>query len=74
MEIRVDDLKITLILQNGRFLLTLFFKRVLKSIERFQFRVFSIVSDFSGFHLEVCHLKEILKMNAFNKLKRTHDR
>ena len=25
----------------------------------------SIVSDFSRFHLEVCHLKEILKKNAF---------
>ena len=30
-EIRVEDLKITLILQNGRFLLILFFNRVLKS-------------------------------------------
>ena len=29
------------------------------------FRTFSIVSDFSRFHLEVCHLKEILKKNAF---------
>ena len=26
---------------------------------------FSIVSDFSRFHSEVCHLKEILKRNAF---------
>ena len=25
------------------------------------FRTFSIVSDFSGFHSEVCHLKEVLK-------------
>ena len=31
MEIRVEDLKIALILQKGRFLLILFFKRVLKS-------------------------------------------
>ena len=31
MEIRADDLKITLILQQGRFLLTLILKRVLKS-------------------------------------------
>ena len=31
MEIHVDDLKITLILQKGRFLLILFFKRVFKS-------------------------------------------
>ena len=31
LEIRVEDLKITLILQKGRFLLILFFKRVLKS-------------------------------------------
>ena len=30
IEIRVDDVKITLILQKGRFLLILFFKRVLK--------------------------------------------
>ena len=29
------------------------------------FRTFSIVSDFSRFHLEVCHLKEILRKNAF---------
>ena len=29
------------------------------------FRTFSIVSDFSIFHSEVCHLKEILKKNAF---------
>ena len=28
------------------------------------FRTFSIVSDFSRFHLEVCHLKEILKKKA----------
>ena len=28
------------------------------------FRTFSVVSDFSRFHSEVCHLKEILK-NAF---------
>ena len=27
--------------------------------------MFSIVSDFSGFHSEVCHLKELLKRNAF---------
>ena len=31
MEIHVEDLKITLILQKGRFSLILFFKRVLKS-------------------------------------------
>ena len=31
LEIRVEDLKITLILQKGRFLLILFFKRILKS-------------------------------------------
>ena len=31
LEIRVDDLKITLTLLKGRFLLILFFKRVLKS-------------------------------------------
>ena len=29
------------------------------------FRTFSIVSDFSKFNSEVCHLKEILKENAF---------
>ena len=29
------------------------------------FRTFSIVPDFSRFHSEVCHLKEILKKNAF---------
>ena len=29
------------------------------------FRTFSIVSDFSRFHIEVCHLKEILKKNTF---------
>ena len=29
------------------------------------FRTFSIVSDFSRFHSEVYHLKEILKKNAF---------
>ena len=29
------------------------------------FRTYSVVSDFSGFHLEECHLKEILKRNAF---------
>ena len=29
------------------------------------FRTFSVVSNFSGFHSEVCHLKEILKKNAF---------
>ena len=29
------------------------------------FRTFSIVSDFSRFHSEVCDLKEILKKNAF---------
>ena len=29
------------------------------------FRTFSIVSDFSGFHSEVCHLKELSKRNAF---------
>ena len=28
------------------------------------FQTLSIVSDFSGFHSEICHLKEILK-NAF---------
>ena len=31
METRVEDLKVTLILRKRRFLLTLFFKRVLKS-------------------------------------------
>ena len=31
MEIRVEDLKMTLILQKGRFLLILIFRRVLKS-------------------------------------------
>ena len=35
MEIRVEGLKITLILQKGRFLLILFFKRVLKSNNNF---------------------------------------
>ena len=30
------------------------------------FRMFSIVSTFSRFHLEVCHLKKILKKNAFS--------
>ena len=30
------------------------------------FRTFSIVSDFSGFHSELCHLKEVLKKNAFS--------
>ena len=29
------------------------------------FRMFSILSDFSRFHSEVCNLKEILKKNAF---------
>ena len=29
------------------------------------FRTFSIVSDFSRFHTEVIHLKEILRKNAF---------
>ena len=29
------------------------------------FRTFSIVSDFSRFHSEVCHLKQILKKKAF---------
>ena len=29
------------------------------------FRKFPIVSDFSRFHSEVCHLKEIIKKNAF---------
>ena len=29
------------------------------------FQTFSFVSDFSRFHLKVCHLKEILKKNAF---------
>ena len=29
------------------------------------FRTFSVVSDFSRFHSEVCHLKEILKKNVF---------
>ena len=29
------------------------------------FRRLSIVSDFSRFHLEICHLKKILKKNAF---------
>ena len=29
------------------------------------FRTISIISDFSRFHLEVCHLKTILKKNAF---------
>ena len=29
------------------------------------FRTFLIVSDFSRFHLEVCHTKEILKKNTF---------
>ena len=29
------------------------------------FQTLSIVSDFSGFHSEICHLKEILKKNAF---------
>ena len=27
--------------------------------------MFSVVLDFSRFHSEVCHLKEILKKNAF---------
>ena len=27
--------------------------------------MFSVVLDFSGFHSELCHLKEILKRNAF---------
>ena len=31
MEIRVDDLKVTLVFQKGRLLLILFFKHVLKS-------------------------------------------
>ena len=35
MEIRVEDLKITLTLQKGRFLLILFFKRALESSDNF---------------------------------------
>ena len=35
------------------------------SIFTLLFQTFSIVSDFSRFHLEVCHLIEILKKNAF---------
>ena len=31
----------------------------------FLFRTFSIVLDFVRFHSEVCHLKEILRKNAF---------
>ena len=31
-----------------------------------KFRTFSITSDFSRFHSEVCHLKEILKKNKFS--------
>ena len=30
------------------------------------FRKFSIVSNFSSFHSEVCHLKETLKKNPFH--------
>ena len=29
------------------------------------FRTFPLVLDFSGFHSEVCHLKEVLKKNTF---------
>ena len=29
------------------------------------FRKFTVVSDFSGFHSEVCYLTEMLKKNAF---------
>ena len=36
MEIRVDDLKLTLILQKRRFLMILFFKHVLKSSDTLQ--------------------------------------
>ena len=36
MEIRVDDLKVTLVFQKGRLLLILFFKRVLKSSDTLQ--------------------------------------
>ena len=32
----------------------------------FLFRTFSIVSDFSRFHMEVSHLKEILRKNVFS--------
>ena len=35
------------------------------SIFTLLFQTFSIVSDFSRFHLEVCHLIEILKKNVF---------
>ena len=35
MEIRVDDLKVTLVFQKGRFLLIPFFNRFLKSSDTF---------------------------------------
>ena len=46
MEIRVEDLKITLILETGRFLLIPFFKRVPKSRDNFPINGKTITKSF----------------------------
>ena len=74
MDIRVEDLKITLISQKGRFLLILFFKRLLKSSENLQKNGKSITKSFfsadnvTGFSVSLL-LRKFLMQLSINLIK-----
>ena len=74
LEIRVEDLKITLISQKGRFLLILFFKRLLKSSDNLQKNGKSITKSFfsadnvTGFSVSLL-LRKFLMQLSINLIK-----
>ena len=69
MEIRVEDLKITLILQKGRFLLILFLKRVLKSSDNLPRNCKTITKSFfsavnvTGFSVSLLLRKFLMQLS-----------
>ena len=66
---RVEDLKITLILQKGRFLLILFFKRVLKSSDNLPINGKTITKSFfsavnmTGFLVSLLFRKFLMQLS-----------
>ena len=66
---RVEDLKITLILQKGRFLLILFFKRVLKSSDHLRRNGKTITKSFfsavnvTGFSVSLSLRKFLMQLS-----------
>ena len=70
LETRVDDLKITLILQKGRFLLILFFNRVLKSSDNLPrngktiTKYFSSAVNETGFSVSILLRKLLMQLSV----------